>query len=85
MPVDIPLRVALAATVATMTLSATAAVGKEWTCKIYGLKDSRYSGGLTAYIHMKGLTSGRYYAVRRRGDVARGKTDNGNEFICRAK
>jgi hypothetical protein len=56
-----------------------------WVCSAPGLADGSYDGGSTAYIHLRGFTSGDNYPVTKRGKVATGVTLNGTHFTCREK
>ncbi|MDE1567716.1 hypothetical protein [Aquabacter sediminis] len=55
-----------------------------WTCSASGLQASEYKGGDAAYIHLVGFSSGNYYPVEKKGNVASGVTSNGTKFTCRA-
>lgn len=63
--------------------SAAASTTAAWTCTADNLVDSRYSGGSSAYIHLKGYGSGGRYRVTRQSDgTATGKTKDGTPFTC---
>lgn len=66
-----------------MALVAPAAAQGSWKCSARGLVSASYSGGSSAYIHLKGFSSGGTYSVTKRGKVATGTTKNGTKFTCR--
>lgn len=56
----------------------------KWTCSAPGLRNSSYSGGETAYVHLEGYNRGGHYKVTRNGNTATGQTANGTTFVCKA-
>lgn len=58
---------------------------KKWTCAVPShvqLISAHYTGGKWASIHIAPFSSGGSYQVTREGDVAKGVTANGTEFVC---
>ena len=63
------------------TTAATAPAA--WTCSAQNLVNSRYSGGSSAYIHLKGYGSGGRYRVTKQNDSrVTGTTKDGTPFTC---
>lgn len=54
-----------------------------WACTAPNLINSRYSGGSSAYIHLKGYGSGGRYRVTKETDSrVTGTTKDGTPFTC---
>jgi hypothetical protein len=60
---------------------------KSWTCAVTTegaqLIWSRYTGDEWANIHIAPFNRPGSYKVVKEGDVAKGKTSNGTEFVCK--
>ena len=60
---------------------------KSWTCAVTTegahLIWSMYNGGDWANIHIVPYGRAGSYKVAKEGDVAKGKTSNGTEFVCK--
>ena len=72
--------------VAVSMLFAPAAMAedKTWKCSAPGIKEGRYAGGDTAYIHLLAFpTGGDYPLTKKRKKVVTGFTANNTRFVCR--
>lgn len=60
---------------------------KRWTCAVttdgVQLVYSKYRGGDWADIHIAPYSRSGSYKVAKEGDLAKGKTSNGTEFVCK--
>jgi hypothetical protein len=57
---------------------------KAWKCSAPGLKEGKYSGGETAYIHLSAFPAGADYSLTRKYKKSvTGFTSNGTRFVCR--
>ena len=80
------MRAAIATIVAMLMLFATEAMARDktWKCSAPGLKEGRYAGGDTAYIHLSAFPTGGDFALtQKRKKAVTGFTNNGTRFVCR--
>ena len=57
---------------------------KTWKCSAPGLKEGRYTGGDTAYIHLSAFpTGGDYPLTKKYKKTVTGFTSNNTRFVCR--
>jgi hypothetical protein len=72
--------------VAVSMLFAPAAMAKDktWKCSAPGIKEGRYTGGDTAYIHLSAFpTGGDYRLTKKYKKSVTGFTANNTRFVCR--
>jgi len=56
--------------------------GNGWTCTAQNIANATYSGGRSAYIHLRPYRGGQQYRVSVKGNRATGRTSNGTQFTC---
>jgi hypothetical protein len=82
------MKTAVAALIAVSALFATEAMARDtvWVCSAPGLKEGRYAGGDTAYIHLSAFPTGGDFALtKKRKKAVTGFTSNGTRFVCRLR
>ena len=80
------MKTAVAAFIAVSMLFGTEAMARDktWKCSAPGLKEGRYAGGETAYIHLSAFpTGGDFVLTQKRKKAVTGFTNNGTRFVCR--